>query len=150
MQIYHIRFKLEWYNWIGLYSFLHTRLNMLLERCNNGHHYNIFCHILQILPDSTNHCSADQHLRKDCISFLIAAIGQAVQLANIIAKFPQICMRADRSSCYYSTYDARSTLDAFQHEWTEGIKLFTLESITGKSLATSCECLRLKWNQSTV
>ena len=36
------------------------------------------------------------------------AVGEAHKLALEIAKFPQICSRADRASVYYSTFDARS------------------------------------------
>lgn len=59
------------------------------------------------------------------------ALGQAIKLANNIAKFPQACMLTDRASCYHSAYDAQSTVDAFQREWTEGLKVIQSESVPG-------------------
>ncbi|KAK7091374.1 hypothetical protein V1264_009060 [Littorina saxatilis] len=59
------------------------------------------------------------------------ALGQAIQLANSIAKFPQACMLADRASCYNTAYDAQSRVDAFQHEWTQGLKVIQSEAVPG-------------------
>ncbi|XP_041361244.1 probable enoyl-CoA hydratase isoform X3 [Gigantopelta aegis] len=57
------------------------------------------------------------------------ALGQSVQLAKEIAKHPQMCMKADRRSAYYSAYDAKSTVDAFQFEFENGIKVIEEESV---------------------
>lgn len=47
-------------------------------------------------------------------------------------------MNADRSSAYYSTYDAKSIDDALQREFSQGIKVITEESIPGSNLHSSC------------
>lgn len=59
------------------------------------------------------------------------ALDVAIELAQTLSKFPQRCMNADRSSAYYSTYDAKSIDDALQREFTQGIKVITEESIPG-------------------
>ncbi|PVD32497.1 hypothetical protein C0Q70_07936 [Pomacea canaliculata] len=59
------------------------------------------------------------------------ALGQALQLANSLVKFPQACMRADRASCYYSTFQAASMQEALQQEWTAGIEVIKSEAIQG-------------------
>ncbi|XP_076457241.1 enoyl-CoA hydratase EchA19-like isoform X2 [Babylonia areolata] len=59
------------------------------------------------------------------------ALGQAIQLANTVAQFPQQCMLADRASCYHSTFSAKSWKDAFQHEWTHGLKVLQSEAVPG-------------------
>ena len=45
------------------------------------------------------------------------ALGQAVNLADSLKKFPQKCMQADRNSAYYATYSAKSLDDALQYEF---------------------------------
>ncbi|KAE8328403.1 enoyl-CoA hydratase/isomerase family protein [Aspergillus sergii] len=61
--------------------------------------------------------------------------GRAVEEATAIAKqllsFPQLCMNADRESCYYSAYQASSFPDAMRHEYEKGVKVLDLESIKG-------------------
>ncbi|KAE8315639.1 ClpP/crotonase-like domain-containing protein [Aspergillus transmontanensis] len=61
--------------------------------------------------------------------------GKAVEEATAIAKqllsFPQLCMNADRESCYYSAYQASSFPDAMKHEYEKGVKVLDLESIKG-------------------
>ncbi|KAK0647617.1 3-hydroxypropionyl-coenzyme A dehydratase [Lasiodiplodia hormozganensis] len=63
--------------------------------------------------------------------------GKAFEEANKIAKqlltFPQACMNVDRSSCYYSVYNATSFEDALRNEFDEGIKVITTESVKGAS-----------------
>ncbi|KAE8379200.1 enoyl-CoA hydratase/isomerase family protein [Aspergillus bertholletiae] len=61
--------------------------------------------------------------------------GKAVEEATAIAKhllsFPQLCMNADRDSCYYSAYQASSFQDALRHEYDKGVKVLELESVKG-------------------
>ncbi|KAE8166297.1 ClpP/crotonase-like domain-containing protein [Aspergillus tamarii] len=61
--------------------------------------------------------------------------GKAMEEATAIAKqllsFPQLCMNADRDSCYYSAYQASSFQDALRHEHEKGVKVLDLESIKG-------------------
>ncbi|XP_071102843.1 putative enoyl-CoA hydratase [Haliotis cracherodii] len=59
------------------------------------------------------------------------AVEEAVQLAKDIAKFPQECMLTDRRSAYYSSFTAKNTLDAFQFEYENGIKVVAKESVKG-------------------
>ncbi|KAL5014730.1 hypothetical protein ScPMuIL_009000 [Solemya velum] len=59
------------------------------------------------------------------------ALGQAIQLAKGIAKFPQECMKSDRRSAFYSTYNAKTTQDALQYEFVNGKKVFMEESLPG-------------------
>ncbi|XP_064606796.1 short-chain-enoyl-CoA hydratase-like isoform X2 [Liolophura sinensis] len=59
------------------------------------------------------------------------ALGSAILLANSLVKFPQECMNADRRSAYYSCYEAKSVQDALQHEYIDGVKVLTKESIPG-------------------
>lgn len=44
------------------------------------------------------------------------SLGQAINLASSIIKYPQDCLNADRKSMYYSAYEASSTTDAFRNE----------------------------------
>lgn len=68
----------------------------------------------------------------------ISALDVAIELAQTLSKFPQRCMNADRSSAYYSTYDAKSIDDALQREFSQGIKVITEESIPGSNLHSNC------------
>ena len=61
-----------------------------------------------------------------------SAVGEALKLASTISQFPQKCMRADRLSAHYVTYDAKSYEDAFDFEWKNGHKVFLEESVHGK------------------
>ena len=58
--------------------------------------------------------------------YFVAALGQAVQLADSLKKFPQLCMQADRSSAYYATYSAKSLEDALQYENDNGKRVLEL------------------------
>ncbi|KAM4688694.1 enoyl-CoA hydratase EchA19-like isoform 2-T2 [Discoglossus pictus] len=55
----------------------------------------------------------------------------AIELAEHISAFPQKCMRADRVSAYYSTFDASSFEDAMQYEFNRGAEVLTEESVAG-------------------
>ncbi|KAG8009379.1 Programmed cell death protein 6, partial [Nibea albiflora] len=48
------------------------------------------------------------------------ALHTALQLAEQISSFPQMCLRADRSSAMYSCYDAPSFTQAMQYEIDHG------------------------------
>ena len=48
------------------------------------------------------------------------ALQQSIELAKQIAAFPQRCLRADRMSTYYSTYQAESLQDAMDFEYKTG------------------------------
>lgn len=61
--------------------------------------------------------------------------GRALQEATAIARqllaFPQACMNLDRSSCYYSAYNASSFQDALEYEYQNGVKAVQAEGIKG-------------------
>lgn len=59
------------------------------------------------------------------------ALGQAYELAASIAKFPQECLKADRLSTYYTTFDAKSLEDALLYEYENGKSVIAKESIKG-------------------
>ena len=56
---------------------------------------------------------------------------EAMNIARQLLQFPQACMNIDRANCYYATYDATSFEDALSHEFDEGVKVITKESILG-------------------
>ena len=62
---------------------------------------------------------------------LIAALGEAMQIAHALCTFPQECMRQDRMSAYYSMYEASSFKDAMEYEFSKGIEIVAKESIQG-------------------
>ncbi|XP_064652000.1 enoyl-CoA hydratase EchA19-like [Lineus longissimus] len=59
------------------------------------------------------------------------ALGCAIQLAHSIAEFPQECLRADRRSAHYATFDAESLSDALRYEFENGKDVIARESIQG-------------------
>lgn len=48
------------------------------------------------------------------------SVEVAIQLARLLASFPQECLNADRDSCYYAAYRARSMEDALEKEFEGG------------------------------
>ena len=71
------------------------------------------------------------------------AMGQAVNLANSLKKFPQKCMLADRKSAYYATFSAKSLEDALQYEFENARHILSLVSIS-ISVLISCSSLTLE------
>ncbi|KAL3961367.1 hypothetical protein ACCO45_002890 [Purpureocillium lilacinum] len=59
------------------------------------------------------------------------ALREATRIAEGLLAFPQRCMNVDRASCYYAAYEARSFEDAMRHEFEEGAKVITTESVQG-------------------
>lgn len=59
------------------------------------------------------------------------ALEEAVALARELVRFPQVCMNADRESCYYAAYEARSFEDAMSHEFEGGGRVIAEESVNG-------------------
>lgn len=58
-------------------------------------------------------------------------LQSAIELAEQISSFPQKCMRRDRASAYYSTFDATSITDALQYEFNHGAEVLAEESVAG-------------------
>ncbi|CAI5780028.1 carnitinyldehydratase-likeCoA dehydratase-like [Podarcis lilfordi] len=59
------------------------------------------------------------------------ALQHAIELAEQISAFPQLCMRTDRNSAYYSAFDASSFTEAMQFEFDTGVKVVLEESVPG-------------------
>ena len=59
------------------------------------------------------------------------SLEAAVELCKQLGDFPQECLKVDRSSVYYSAYDAQSMEDALENEYSEGIKVIRVESVLG-------------------
>lgn len=59
------------------------------------------------------------------------ALSEATKIAKQLLTFPQACMNADRTSCYYSAYGASSFEDALRSEFDRGVKVITTESVAG-------------------
>lgn len=64
------------------------------------------------------------------------ALGQAIQYANQISKFPQACLNKDRLSAYNAVYTAKSFDDALKYEMENGLEVFKTESIQGATRFT--------------
>ena len=58
-------------------------------------------------------------------------LGRAMALATSLVKFPQECLKADRRSVYYSTFDAKSLEDGLDFEFKNGRDVIEKESLTG-------------------
>ncbi|ODM17682.1 hypothetical protein SI65_06470 [Aspergillus cristatus] len=59
------------------------------------------------------------------------ALEEATRIAKQLITFPQACMNADRTACYYSVYNAHSFEDALAYEYDNGVKVITSESVKG-------------------
>ena len=62
--------------------------------------------------------------------WLIIALGQAINLAMSLVKFPQECLKADRRSTYNAAF-ATKYLELLQYERDNGIPILALESVDG-------------------
>lgn len=60
-----------------------------------------------------------------------SALQAAVELAEQISKFPQLCLRADRNSAYHAAFDSTSFVQAMQYETDHGLPVIPAESVTG-------------------
>lgn len=65
------------------------------------------------------------------------ALEAALQLAEQISSFPQQCLRADRSSAFYSCYDAQTFTQAMQFEMDNGFPVVPSESVAGAARFSS-------------
>jgi enoyl-CoA hydratase/carnithine racemase len=64
-------------------------------------------------------CAAVEALQIGLANRIVAtgtALGQAVNLADSIAKFPQACLNHDRDSLYFAAYEANSFRQSCQNE----------------------------------
>lgn len=60
-----------------------------------------------------------------------SAVGQAVNLAQSLVKFPQECLRSDRLSTLNATYSSSSLEDALRFEHECGMPTVAKESVAG-------------------
>ncbi|CAF3490094.1 unnamed protein product [Fusarium graminearum] len=65
------------------------------------------------------------------------ALTEATKIAKQLLTFPQECMNVDRSSCYYSLYNATSFQDALRNEYENGVKVVNTESVKGAAAFSS-------------
>ncbi|OAP63029.1 hypothetical protein AYL99_02256 [Fonsecaea erecta] len=59
------------------------------------------------------------------------ALEEATKIAELLLRFPNACMNADRNSCYYAAYNAQNFEDAMKNEYDHGVKVVQSESIQG-------------------
>lgn len=59
------------------------------------------------------------------------AVEEAMRIAEMLVKFPQLCMNSDRQSCYFAAYQAQSLEDALRYEFDHGKEIIAKESIDG-------------------
>ncbi|XP_061447585.1 enoyl-CoA hydratase EchA19-like [Rhineura floridana] len=65
------------------------------------------------------------------------ALHHAIELAEHISAFPQQCMRGDRSSAYYSAFEASSFTEAMQFEIDTGVQVVLKEAVPGANKFSS-------------
>lgn len=59
------------------------------------------------------------------------ALEEAMKIAELLLRFPQLCMNRDRESCYYAAYAASSLEDALRFEFDNGADVLMKETIEG-------------------
>jgi enoyl-CoA hydratase/carnithine racemase len=59
------------------------------------------------------------------------AVEEATKIADMLVKFPQLCMNKDRESCYFAAYQAQSLEDALRYEFEHGEEVIAKESLDG-------------------
>jgi len=59
------------------------------------------------------------------------ALGGALNFARSLSKFPQQCLRADRRSLFYATFEAPSFDAAMDNEYFQGLPIVEAEAVQG-------------------
>uniref|UniRef100_A0A8C2FPD0 Bone morphogenetic protein 6 n=1 Tax=Cyprinus carpio TaxID=7962 RepID=A0A8C2FPD0_CYPCA len=59
------------------------------------------------------------------------ALQVALELAEQVSAFPQLCLRADRNSAYHAVFDSTSFTQAMQYEFDHGLPVVVAEAVTG-------------------
>lgn len=59
------------------------------------------------------------------------ALGQAIQLASSLVKFPQACMLSDRDSVYNSAFNAKTFEEAMEYEKNSASDVVIAEAVEG-------------------
>lgn len=73
---------------------------------------------------------ASSHLTVSLCSFVLA-LQVALELAEQVSAFPQLCLRADRNSAYHAVFDSSSFTQAMQYEFDHGLPVVVAEAVTG-------------------
>lgn len=69
--------------------------------------------------------------------FCVSALQVAVELAEQISSFPQLCLHADRNSAYHASFDSSSFTQAMQYETDYGLPVLTAEAVPGATSFSS-------------
>uniref|UniRef100_A0A673JPB4 Zgc:101569 n=1 Tax=Sinocyclocheilus rhinocerous TaxID=307959 RepID=A0A673JPB4_9TELE len=59
------------------------------------------------------------------------ALQVALELAEQVSAFPQLCLRADHNSAYHAVFDSSSFTQAMQYEFDHGLPVVVAEAVTG-------------------
>lgn len=75
---------------------------------------------------------------------MLTGLGQAINLATSLVKFPQECLRADRFSAYNSAFNANSLEEALEFEKNNATSAVLQVSCvqTESECSFSCYCMR--------
>ncbi|XP_062841738.1 enoyl-CoA hydratase EchA19 [Trichomycterus rosablanca] len=65
------------------------------------------------------------------------ALQVAIELAEQISSFPQLCLRADRNSAYHAAFDSTSFTEAMQYETDHGFPVIPAEAVAGATRFSS-------------
>ncbi|XP_067233266.1 enoyl-CoA hydratase EchA19 isoform X2 [Chanodichthys erythropterus] len=65
------------------------------------------------------------------------ALEVALELAEQVSAFPQLCLRADRNSTYHAVFDSSSFTQAMQYEIDHGLPVIPAEAVTGATKFSS-------------
>lgn len=71
------------------------------------------------------------------LCLFILAIQVALELAEQVSAFPQLCLRADRNSAYHAVFDSTSFNQAMQYEMDNGIPVIIAEAVDGAAKFSS-------------
>ncbi|XP_016396243.1 2,3-dehydroadipyl-CoA hydratase-like isoform X1 [Sinocyclocheilus rhinocerous] len=64
------------------------------------------------------------------------ALQVALELAEQVSAFPQLCLRADRDSAYHAVFDSSSFTQSMQYEFDHGLPVIVAEAVTGATKFT--------------
>lgn len=65
------------------------------------------------------------------LCLFVLALQVALELAEQVSAFPQLCLRADRNSAYHAVFDSSSFTQAMQYEFDHGLPVVVAEAVTG-------------------
>lgn len=65
------------------------------------------------------------------VCVFVLALEVALELAEQVSTFPQLCLRADRNSTYHAVFDSPSFTQAMQYEIDHGVPVISAEAVTG-------------------